>query len=169
MNVSIIRTSTSCVLVSVLGLLLNGCIVVGPGPHPHARIAVEASVPMPVVAVPDGVTVYVDDAHPGVVRDYYYYPSAQVYFDPIATSWFWMEGGRWRNGRALPPRYHIDERDRRAFRSDARQPYVVHDRVRARVNSAPPAPRGVPAPPVPRGVPAPPVPRGVPAPPVPRY
>lgn len=37
-----------------------------------------------------------------VKRVYHYYPAQGVYFDPGRSLWFWLEGGQWRFGAALP-------------------------------------------------------------------
>ena len=83
---------------------------------------------------PYGHVYYTDEGHRRPVHDYYYYPDAEVYYDPIAIDWFWFDRGIWHNGRHLPSRYHVSEHDRYSFRSDARRPYEVHERIRQNVH-----------------------------------
>ncbi|MCE5230082.1 hypothetical protein LLG95_10855 [bacterium] len=73
--------------------------------------------------------VYYDDAHPGPLHEYYYYPNSQLYFDPSIRIWYWHEDGHWSHGRDLPARYQNKHRDRYIFRSDVREPYVIHDKI----------------------------------------
>lgn len=175
----------ACALIVTLGTLLTACDL--RFVEPHARVVVREPALVEPAYVPDNTVYYLDERHHGAVRNYYYYPGADVYFDPIASDWFWLEGRSWRHGRRLPGHIRIDEHSRRSFRSDAGRPYEVHERVRGHLRGdlprvpdprhVAPAPRHIPGPPVPptprdlrrrddhrSGVPVPP---GLPRPPLP--
>lgn len=135
MRRKLIQAGYLCVMAAI-GLMASSCVLATPG------------------YTAGGGVIYADEAHRGTVHDYYYYPDVDIYFDPGIRLWYWNDGGRWRNDRALPRHYRIDEGRRYMFRSDAREPYRVHDRVirdyRARGNEGrnrrpvPPPERGRP-------------------------
>lgn len=120
MRITLSRTLFFVAMLTV-GLLVPGCY--------YGFVASGPAVPMG-----GADTYYVDEGHHGALHDYYYYPGAGVYFDPIAISWYWHEGGGWHHGRDLPHHYRINERDRVSFHTDARHPYDMHDRVQRRAN-----------------------------------
>lgn len=111
-------------------------------PVPTREVTVEREAPAPlreVVVERDAPereveTIYVDEVHRGPIHEYYYYPGAEVYFDPFARNWFWFEGGVWRAGVVLPRHIHVIEGDRVYLRTDARRPFEVHERFRPRVD-----------------------------------
>lgn len=77
----------------------------------------------------DWPVLYVDEGNRGPLHNYYYYPDVDVYFDPGLSFYYWRDGGEWRHDRRLPRGIVLDNGHRRMFRSDARQPYALHDRV----------------------------------------
>jgi hypothetical protein len=60
--------------------------------------------------------------------DYDYYPDEDIYFYPEAHVYYWNDGGRWRSGRDLPPRYRLNEERREHLRLHSRQPWTEHHR-----------------------------------------
>jgi hypothetical protein len=44
--------------------------------------------------------------------DYYYYPTAGIYFQPYTGFYFYPSGSTWVSVRTLPSRYRIDDRYR---------------------------------------------------------
>lgn len=57
---------------------------------------------------------------------YYYYPNNRVYFDLDRSLWFWMSGGAWSFGAALPPAYYGDLGTHVFFSLATAQPYVFY-------------------------------------------
>jgi hypothetical protein len=88
---------------------------------------------------------WVDEGHPGPRHAYYYYPDAEVYYDPGPSLYYWHENDRWRSDNRLPDRIVIGREKRVRFESDAEKPYIMHDRVieryHSRENIPPPPPR----------------------------
>ena len=62
----------------------------------------------------------------GGYYDYDYYPDADVYFYPEAHVYYWNDGGRWRSGRDLPPRYRLHAEHREHLRLHSREPWTEH-------------------------------------------
>lgn len=58
--------------------------------------------------------------------DYYYYPSAGVYFHFTSGYYYYRSGSRWLQVRHLPSHIHIDARDRVKLRIDSDKPYLRH-------------------------------------------
>jgi hypothetical protein len=104
-----------------LGILIPGCFYVV-YPHRHVYYEEEES------PRPSRETKEVEPARP--VREYYYYPGAGVYYDPVAVEWFWYEGSEWRRGRDLPRDIVVDEGERVRVRTNAARPYDIDDWVR---------------------------------------
>lgn len=125
MRINLLRTLFFAGVLAA-GLLIPGCLYGFTEYGPHHRLSVEAG---PVVPVGDMDTYYVEEGRHGALHDYYYYPGAEVYFDPIGVTWYWREGAGWHHGRDLPHHYRINEHDRVNFHTDARRPYDVHERV----------------------------------------
>jgi len=61
-----------------------------------------------------------------VAYDYDYYPDGDVYFYPQARLYYWNDGGHWRSGQWLPPRYHLREEEREHLRLHSREPWREH-------------------------------------------
>jgi hypothetical protein len=55
-------------------------------------------------------------------RPYRYYPVERAYYDQERAVWFWIEGGNWRVGAALPGFVHVG-REYVMVRADAEEPY----------------------------------------------
>ena len=64
----------------------------------------------------------------GPYYDYYYYPEANVYFYPSGRRYYWHDGGHWRSGRRMPPRFSLREEHREHLRLHSRQPWTEHRR-----------------------------------------
>lgn len=58
--------------------------------------------------------------------DYFYYPSSRVYFNIASGNYYYPDGRYWRHVRKLPPRYHLDRRDRIRVRVKSDRPYIKH-------------------------------------------
>ena len=85
-------------------------------------VAVHGCVYDPVYYGPPSYSEY----HPHYY-DYYYYPSAGVYFQ-FTTGYYYYRGhDRWVRVRKLPPNVYIDPRDRVQIRIDSEKPYLRHD------------------------------------------
>lgn len=115
------KTNLGKALLGILGIAvlatgLTGCVLSARG---HLDVPV----------------LWVDVDHHSVSRDYYYYPDAQVYFDPGVRFYYWRDGGEWRHGPRVPGGVVLRSESRVRFRSDAEQPYRVHDRVVQRFRS----------------------------------
>lgn len=116
------RTAWVLASIAALALATTGCVV---AVRDHGG-------GVAVVETAETETIYLHEGHPGaVIHDYYYYPDAEVYFDPGLSLWFWYDGRIWARGRHLPRHYQVDEGHRRHFRSDAVRPHELHDRIRA--------------------------------------
>ena len=90
---------TKMMLVVATGLLLSGCIL--DDRHP---IGVGISVgggpaPMIVSGPPLWAPAY---GRRAPVYRYYYYPDADVYYNVVTSSYFYLDGGRWQMGFGLP-------------------------------------------------------------------
>lgn len=70
-------------------------------------------------------------------HDYYYYPGVRVYFHFTTGYYYYHHRKRWRRTRVLPPRIHIDPRDRVRLRIDTDRPYIKHKEHRQRYVPAP--------------------------------
>lgn len=57
---------------------------------------------------------------------YYYYPSAEVYFELGQRRYFWIEGGAWRVGVRLPDYIVVSSADRVVVELDDDVPYREH-------------------------------------------
>jgi hypothetical protein len=122
MHIHAFRMELLFILVAVLGLTAVGCVWEQPVPRGGTRVYV----PVPR----GGETVIIDKQHPGVVREYYYYPSADIYYDPASTNWYWYEKNSWHRGQDLPRHLRVREGERVIIRTDADYPYQVHERTR---------------------------------------
>jgi hypothetical protein len=63
---------------------------------------------------------------PGPYYDYYYYPDWDVYFYPAGHIYYWNDGGHWRSGGRLPPRYDFHDEHHELLRLQSRQPWSEH-------------------------------------------
>lgn len=59
-------------------------------------------------------------------NDYYYYPSAGVYFNYRSGYYYHQDRGRWHQVRRLPRHIHIYPRDRVNLRMRGDRPYLQH-------------------------------------------
>jgi hypothetical protein len=67
------------------------------------------------------------DGGGGVVYyNYDYYPDWDVYYYPQGRIYYWNEGGHWRSGAALPPRYDIQSRPHENLQLHTQQPWTEH-------------------------------------------
>lgn len=62
---------------------------------------------------------------------YYYYPASQVYYRPADRVWFYLDGGTWRFGVALPARIQIDFGRSVALKLETDRPETFHEKVAA--------------------------------------
>lgn len=62
-------------------------------------------------------------------RVYYYYPASGVYFRPADRAWFYLEGGSWRLGVALPDSVAIDFGYSVRLTMETDRPYDYHSHV----------------------------------------
>ena len=94
---------------AALGVLMTvsaSCVV---DPHYHGA----PPLPRPAYYYPDG---------------YYYYPSVQVYFHYSTGFYFYPRGKVWIRSRVLPPKLHLDSRDRVHLELKSKKPYLYHQR-----------------------------------------
>lgn len=129
MQTKIIRSALTCGVLAAAWLLVPGCYYGYSEYGPHHRVSVEAGPVVPGVGVD---TYYVEEGRHGPLHDYYYYPDAGVYFDPISVNWYWNDHGGWHHGHDLPRHYHVNEHARISFHTDAHHPYDVHERIQSR-------------------------------------
>ncbi len=67
------------------------------------------------------------EAAPGGYYDYYYYPQANVYYDPSGGNYYWNREGRWEPGRRLPEHYRLEGSHYEQYRSRSREPWAEHE------------------------------------------
>jgi len=60
--------------------------------------------------------------------DYYYYPSAHVYFQYSTGYYHFLQDGRWLRSRVLPSRFRLNPQDRVFLRSESDKPYQQHNK-----------------------------------------
>ena len=94
-----------------------------PYEHVHAAPPPPPPQPPPQVLVEHGPPPHAQ-AH-GFHRKFTYvhYPTLNVYCDRERKMWFWYEGGAWRSGAALPPRFRVNEREAVRVELEAETPY----------------------------------------------
>ncbi len=118
------------ILVIATGALLTGCMLdarrpigvgVGIGAAP-------APMPVPVGGPPPLGPVY---GAPAPLYQYYYYPSAGVYFNVATGAYFYMNGGAWQMGMSLPPNMVIDPGAYVSLQLNTDRPYLYYDQHRA--------------------------------------
>jgi len=66
-------------------------------------------------------------AYPGYPYNYYYYPSAGVYYELHSGEYWYPHRGEWQRDRALPPEYHLRRDDRVDLRARDSRPWEHHD------------------------------------------
>lgn len=59
--------------------------------------------------------------------DYYFYPSASVYFQFSSGNYYYRDRGVWVRSRALPPNIQIDAKDRVRIRVDDNKPNIKYE------------------------------------------
>jgi len=64
-------------------------------------------------------------------RAYYYYPECDVYYRPADRVWFYLDGGSWRFGTALPASISINLGHAVSLTLETDRPYVYHGQVAA--------------------------------------
>ena len=65
--------------------------------------------------------------------DYYYYPTARVYFNISTGDYFYPDRDRWVRGRSLPSHYRVNDNDRVSIRIKSKdQPYMYQNEHRAK-------------------------------------
>ena len=112
-------------------VLLDGCVPVrGRGPRVRSRVPPPVVVvpppssrPRPLPPPPPPVYEHREREH----HRYHYYPGVEVYFDPLAGLYFFLEGGRWRQHRRLPPHIHLDVDTIIHLELDVDRPYLRHE------------------------------------------
>lgn len=63
-------------------------------------------------------------------RDYYYYPDANVYFNPDERKWFFLEGGSWRIAAALPTSINLNLERTVSLTMETDRPFEHHEQVK---------------------------------------
>lgn len=66
------------------------------------------------------------------VHDYYYYPSAHVYYHIHTGYYYYRSSGVWIRAKVLPQHIHIQRHDRVKIRTKNKRPYLRHDEHRSR-------------------------------------
>ena len=61
---------------------------------------------------------------------YFYYPDAEVYYEPRRNIYYWPDGGTWRSGARVPR--NIVLRSHVRVDLDSPEPYRHHNEVRVR-------------------------------------
>jgi len=56
--------------------------------------------------------------------DYDYYPDLDVYYNPAGGYYHWYDGGHWRTGHHLPPRYTIGKAYHERMRFHTSHPWT---------------------------------------------
>lgn len=92
-------------LVIATGLLLSGCILDDRRPIGIGLSVGGAPAPMLVSGPPLWAPAYGRRAQ---VYRYYYYPEAEVYYNVVTNSYFYLHGGRWQVGVSLPSTLFIN-------------------------------------------------------------
>lgn len=59
--------------------------------------------------------------------DYYFYPTAHVYFQFTTGYYFYLLDGRWVKSRVLPPSIHLGVADRVKLKIDSDKPYTNYN------------------------------------------
>ena len=76
-------------------------------------------------------------AGPGPYYDYYYYPTARVYFNIRTGFYYYFSNGRWLHSRTLPPTIRLDLRDRHSFHTKEPDPYARNKEYQSRYKPLP--------------------------------
>lgn len=91
-------------VVAGLSVLLGGCVAApyayGPPPYP---------------------------AYQPYYYDYYFYPTAHVYFQFTTGYYFYLRDGRWVRSRVLPPDIHLGVVDRVKLKINSDKPYTNYN------------------------------------------
>ena len=69
--------------------------------------------------------------------DYYYYPSARVYFNISTGYYHYFSDGSWIRAKTLPPKVRLDPRDRHTLKTKERDPYTRNQVYRSRYKPLP--------------------------------
>jgi hypothetical protein len=87
----------------------------------------------PVYAPVGGPTVYAPPpvVYPAPVYTYYYYPDAEVYFEPATQIYFWFDGGGWHRDHVLPPTVVLQRQSPVTVQLNTAVPWTMHDHVRS--------------------------------------
>jgi len=56
--------------------------------------------------------------------EYDYYPDWDIYYYPRGHVWYWNEGGHWRSGGSLPPRYAVQGHAHQSLHLHSQQPWT---------------------------------------------
>ena len=105
-------------LVIFAGMAITGCTVMVRQPGPPAPAVVYGS--------PSG---YYDD--------YYYYPSARVYFHIYTGYYYYLRGNRWVRSRVLPGYIRLHSGDRYRLTIKDRYPYLRDYEIRKKYRPRP--------------------------------
>lgn len=69
--------------------------------------------------------------------DYYYYPTARVYFNLSSGFYHYYSDGRWVRAKTLPPKVRLDSRDRHSFKTKEPAPYTRNQEYQSRYKPLP--------------------------------
>lgn len=69
--------------------------------------------------------------------DYYYYPSASVYFNIHSGYYRYYDHGRWIRSSTLPPTIHLSPRDRHFFQTREPEPFHRNRQYQERFKPTP--------------------------------
>jgi hypothetical protein len=84
----------------------------------------------------DGPPYYTSDYH-YYPYHYHYYPSSDIYFNISSGYYYYRDGAHWKRARTLPPRRHIDRKDRVRLWIDADWPQDRHRQHRDKYKPKP--------------------------------
>jgi len=116
-----------------LGVMIAAALLV-PGCG-RRRVAVRAGTPPPVVVQPPPVVAPIPPPGPPAhapahgyrakhVYQYYYYPSAYVYYCPQRGLYWYLRGDRWEVGVSLPDSVSVTVGDHVSLKTESDLPYV---------------------------------------------
>lgn len=74
---------------------------------------------------------------PGSYYEYYYYPTARVYFNLGSGYYHYYLDGSWVRAKTLPPKIRLDSRDRHPLKTKERDPYKRNQDYQTRYKPLP--------------------------------
>ena len=116
-------------LVMIAWMVLSGCAFDYRQPI-DVGMAIGAPMPAPIHAVgpPPWAPAH---GYRAPLHQYYYYPDSSVYYNPVTSTYFYMNRGAWRFGLTLPAGVVINPNAYVGLQLATSRPYLFYDEHRA--------------------------------------